>query len=165
MRDAVAVATTQHAQLVGARGDVRQEIGDFGAGLSPRPKLPQRREQLVFRDGPAGLERAKRFRNRLAREPDQIGLRIEQVHMARTTRHEEEDHALRFGSEMRQFRRKGIGEARRRRGEQSFAAEQRGQRHHSKATTGMTQKRTARRGARRKSSGAAARFSRHRQMR
>ena len=143
MRHAVAVAAAQQTEFVRVPGDVRQEIGDLHAALAARAKWPARRKQLVLRHRAPRLEGAERFGNRLAREPDQLGLRVEQVDVARTARHEQENDALGFRREVRRLRCERVGRRRRLCGEQTVAIEQRSEREHPEATARVLQKRPA----------------------
>ena len=109
MRDAVGVTAAQQTNVVRVARDVRQEIRNLDAGLPALLKRTQRREQFVLRNCAPRFESAERFGNRLARETNQFRFRIEQIHVARPTRHEEEDDALAPSPAWAGFRRERIG--------------------------------------------------------
>jgi hypothetical protein len=143
MRDAVAVTTAQQTDVVHAFRDVRQPFGHLGSGLSPRPKLTQRSEQVVPRHFSAGLEFAERFRDGLSGQPNQVRFVIEEIHVTGTSGHEKEDHVLGWGVKVRTARREWIGDVNRswrRAGKQSFAAEHGLQGEQTESTAGSTEK-------------------------
>ena len=77
MRHAVAVAAAEHAEVIDARGDVRQQIGDFDAGLAVLVELVLRGEELVLIHPAACFHSAERFRQFLAVQALQFRFRIE----------------------------------------------------------------------------------------
>jgi len=111
MGDAIAVTAAQEADFIGMLRDLWEKIGYLHTALSALLEWAAWREQLVFGHGAARLERAERFRDRLAGEPHEFGLRVEEIHVARSARHEKEDDAFRFGGEVGRFRRERIGQA------------------------------------------------------
>ena len=115
-------------------------------------------EQLVLRHAAARLDRAERLGQRLAGEPDQLGLRVEQVHVARPAGHEQEDDALGLGGEVRRLRGERIGApaVAARAASRPSRCEQRGEREHAEAAAGVPQERAARSRARVRSVGTGA---------
>ena len=91
---AVGPAGTNHGDVVDALGRVRQPVADPGAGLTVLfPSAfagHQRRAVLAHRRN----DRAKTFRQRLTRQLVQQRLGIEQIDVAGTAFHEQENDAL-----------------------------------------------------------------------
>ena len=97
---AVAMATADHAHLIGQLSHVGQEVADLDPALPMLPKRLHRCQQRVLRHLPPSLHGSVAVRQRLAGVADEVGLRIEEIDMARPTMHEEPDDALRLGGKV-----------------------------------------------------------------
>ena len=86
MVDAVGLARADHRQLVGALGEVREEVGDRQAAPAAGAEGPPGAEQRVRRDLPAGGDMAEAGRQRLAGEALEVGLGVERLQVARARR-------------------------------------------------------------------------------
>ena len=72
---------TDHGDIIGELGGVRQNLGIRDAALTGRPKLERRSEEIAV---PRNFHQAgEGLRQRLAVLPIQFRLGIEQVHVAR----------------------------------------------------------------------------------
>ena len=89
-----------HAQFVGARGDVRQQIADPQSRLAALLELPQALQPLAAWTG--ALRTGVGFQlGRLAVPLGQLGLGIERVDVRNAAVHEQKDHVLGPRREMR----------------------------------------------------------------
>ena len=79
MIDAVGPAGADHGQLVGAFGDVRQEIGDGQAAPAAVAEGPPGREEWVRRDLATGGDAAEALGQRLAGQALEVGLGVERL--------------------------------------------------------------------------------------
>src|SRR5438477_51933 len=101
MGDAVAVTAPQDAQLINVPRDMWEEVRNFDSRLAVFTEGAERRKQLVFCHVAPRLERAERFRNRLTGEANEVRLRIEQIDVAWTSRHEQENDVANSRREVR----------------------------------------------------------------
>jgi hypothetical protein len=92
--DAVGLARTDDREVVGARGDVRDPVGEPLSGLSVLLPFALRAEERGLGFAHRGDDRAEAVGQALAGQFVQQRLRIEEVHLRRTAFHEEEDDAL-----------------------------------------------------------------------
>ena len=88
---------------VARHGLVLSALSCHGNAVHPDPDEARRHERVLCHCTPR-LERAERLGDRLPRETHEVGLRVEQIHMARPAGHEEENDALRLRGEMRLLR-------------------------------------------------------------
>jgi hypothetical protein len=144
VRDAVAVATAEHAKIVHVPGEVRQQVRDFDSGLSVPPEWTQRRKQLVLGHIAPRLERAEGLGDGLPCQTNQLRLGIEQIDVAWPAGHEKKEDAAGSWREVRRLRCEGIRWMRwvRRDGlgaKQPIAFQQRGQRQQAEASPSATQ--------------------------
>ena len=97
------------ADVVDDLGQVRQHLRELGAALAVPGELEPRPEHgRVGADERIALTADDRGRQRLAFEPGQRGLVVEQVELAGCAGHEQVDDALRLGGEVRRSRRQRI---------------------------------------------------------
>ncbi len=105
MGKAVVIAGPDDRKLIGLTGHVRKQIGYFETGLPMLAEGPFRAEHNGF----SKLSILKIFvaearRRMLAVELGQQRLRIESVHLARSTLHEQRDHTFGGSGQWRRFR-------------------------------------------------------------
>jgi hypothetical protein len=100
--DIVGDARADHAEVVGAAGQVRQELAQLEAALPMLPEFPRRAEELA---GDDAREPQRSVRERLPGVGRDAGLGVEEIDVGGAAGHEEEDHALGAGAVMRRPRR------------------------------------------------------------
>ena len=135
MIECVRVHGSHHAQLIGHLRCVRQIIREHHPGLPELLELPRTRKHRCGRLDECEFQVLRHLgRQRLAVPFLQRGLRIEQIHLARTAFHEKEDDILSLRREMRLPRRKRIRGLR--------PLQQVRQRDHAESAAGILQKGT-----------------------
>ena len=108
----IAVHRLDDGDVVGHVGEVRQQLGQFRAALAVPGELELRAEQLgvgVDERGAIALEQIGR--RQLAVPFGQFRLVVEQFQVARPAGHEQVDHALGLGGEVRQLGRQRVAGA------------------------------------------------------
>ena len=112
VRLSLAVHGTNHAEVIGALGDFREEFAHPQAALAMLPELPRRPHQL-------GLARGRRIEVLGRSEWQtfsaaflQFGTVIERIDVRRAAVHEQEDHAFGSGSMMRRLSARGLSDPR-----------------------------------------------------
>src|SRR5262245_34426761 len=109
MRAALGLRALQERDVIDLSREVRQQIRYPRAGLTVLLPRALRREQTLYAAIRRGLQvLAERFRQRLARELDEVRLVVEQVERARRSGHVQPDHGFRLRPEVRLFRRERI---------------------------------------------------------
>ena len=106
----VGVQRAEHADVVDAAGDVREEVGDLDAALAARPRRERRGHELAASCGGPVIDRGRRG---LAGVLLQGRLGVEGVDVRRPAVHEQEDHPLRPRGEVRRPGGQRIGRDRR----------------------------------------------------
>src|SRR5262245_3620588 len=94
MVDAVAMAGAQDAQIVSARGQLRQEIADLETRLPARLEWAHRPQKRVGGHFAARHDRSKTLGQWLAGVSDQFRFGIEEIDVAGATVHKEVNDAL-----------------------------------------------------------------------
>ena len=91
-----------NADVVDHLGQVRQHFRELGATLAvPRELEPRPQDGRVGANERIALTADDRGGQRLTLEPGQLGLGVKEVELAGCAGHEQVDHALGFGSEVR----------------------------------------------------------------
>ncbi len=136
--EGVAVAGTDDGDVIGVVGQVREERGDFEAGLAAAVELPRRaaHERLAEIDAAGDEPLAEGARQRLAVVLAEVRFWVEGIDMADAAMHEEEDDVLGAGGKVGRARRGGAGAR--------FLFEYRGERERAEAFTGAEEEFTAR---------------------
>ena len=98
---------TDHAQIVDDSAHVREQIADLDAALAARLELPVGFLEIAF--DLAELALPVVHGDLLSVIGEQLGLRIERIHVRHAAGHVKEDHALGSRLVMRLFRRQRIG--------------------------------------------------------
>jgi len=102
-----------HAKVVGMLRDVREKIREFHAALAMLAKLARASEHGSSRLDEGQFQvLGQRGWKRFAMPLIQLGLGIEQVHLAGRALHKQEDHVLRLWREVGLLRRQRIGRLR-----------------------------------------------------
>ena len=109
MVELVGVHRLDDGDLVDHLGQVRQHLRELGAALAVPGELEPRTEHgRVGPDKRIALTADDRGRERFAFELGQRGLGVEEIELAGCAGHEQVDHALRLGCEVRRFGRQRI---------------------------------------------------------
>src|SRR5690606_35859980 len=105
VRHAFGVHAAEDAKLVGLLRDLGEDLRDVEATLAVARELPRRSEHTFGGHLPRARDVERRPLAMIARE---ARLRVEGVDLARSSLHEEEDHALRSRGEVSWTRRERI---------------------------------------------------------
>ena len=91
MVDAVGPARADDGQVIGAGGDMREEVGDLQPALAVAAERPLRAQERVGRDLPPRGHRAEARRQGPTVQALEVGLGVERVEVARPAVHEQVD--------------------------------------------------------------------------